>query len=86
MQNNFVVKNANVSTILNIKGYLEMRLGWTSWLFKKIKCQLVDDAHTCVVFNVKTSKKKFERIQNELDELYPGLCVYFSKKETQPKG
>lgn len=83
MQNNFVVKDANVNTILNIKGYLEMRLGWTSWLFKKVKCQLVDDAHTCVVFNVRTRKKKFESIKRELDELYPKKCVYFTEKKEE---
>lgn len=87
MRNSIIVKDANAKIVLNMKGYLEMRLGWNwlSRLFKKIDYKLVDDALTCVVFQVKTRKETFEQLKKELDELFPGKCVYLVKKEeTQP--
>lgn len=78
MNNIIIVKGTDVKEIFNMKGYIEMRL---RKFVDKLTCQLVDDAHTCVVFNVKTSKERFESIRDELNELFPKKCVYLRKKE-----
>ena len=78
MKGIIIVRESNVSEILNMKGYIEMRIRKH---FDKLTCQLVDDAHTCVAFQVKTKKKTFESIKDELNELYPKKCVYVTKKE-----
>lgn len=77
MTNIIIVKEESVAKIMNIKGYIEMRLR----PIDKLGCQLVDDAHTCVAFQIRTSKKRFETIAEELYGLFPGVCCCLTKKE-----
>lgn len=79
MQNIIIVNDGTeMATVLNVKHYIQMRLRKH---FDKINCQFVANEHNTIVFHVKTKKKIFESIKNELDVLYPGLCTYLQQKE-----
>lgn len=75
-----IVKDADIKKVWNVKGYIEMRI--RKW-FDKMRCQLVDDKHTTVIFHVKTQKKNFESIKEELEMLYPGSFVYLQPKKAE---
>lgn len=72
-----VIVKGDIKKVYNVKGYIEMRI---RKLFDKLTCQLVDDEHTTVVFQVRTNKKTFDELKNELNKLYPGSCVYLEPK------
>lgn len=79
MKGIIVIKDGkDITKVMNMKGFIEMRL---RKIIDKVTCQLVGDGNNTVVFHVKTSKKRFEELKNNLDELYPKACVYLQPKE-----
>ncbi len=78
MRANIIVKDGREKDkVLNIAGYIEMVVRRP---FGKVDCQMVGDDQNTVIFNVRTRKKTFRTIKAKIEELYPGLCVYLSKK------
>ena len=72
-----IVRNADVKKVLNIKGYIEMRL---RKVIDKLTCQIIEDDLGTVVFHVRTSDERFAELKQELDTLYPSTCIYLMPK------
>lgn len=78
MKGIIVIKDGkDIKKVMNMKGFIEMRL---RKLIDKLNCQLVGDEQNTVIFHVRTSDKRFDELKNELDNLYPGSCVYLMPK------
>ena len=78
MKGIIIVKDGtDAAKVMNMKGYIEMRL---RKIIDKLSCQLVGDGNNTIIFQVRTSEKKFEELKNELDKLYPGAVVYLQPK------
>lgn len=72
-----IVRNSDAKKVLNIKGYIEMRL---RKIIDKLTCQIIEDDLGTVVFHVKTSDERFTELKQELDTLYPSTCIYLAPK------
>lgn len=72
-----IVRSADVKKVLNIKGYIEMRL---RKVIDKLTCQIIEDDLGTVVFHVRTSDERFAELKQELDTLYPSTCIYLMPK------
>lgn len=72
-----IVRSTDVKKVLNIKGYIEMRL---RKVIDKLTCQIIEDDLGTVVFHVRTSDERFVELKQELDTLYPSTCIYLMPK------
>ena len=53
----------SINKVMNIKGYIEMRL---RRYIDKFTCQMVGDSNNTIIFNIRTSKKRFNLIKEDL--------------------
>lgn len=60
----------------NIRGHVAMRLG----RFDKIERVTIGDTMNTEVLSIRTSRKTFEELKEELNEFYPGKCMFLNKK------
>lgn len=66
----------DLSLSKNIRGYVDMRI---RKFIDKTSAKLVGDTKETVVINVRTKRSIFEELKQEINELYPGTCVFLRK-------
>lgn len=64
--------------IRNIKAHIEMRLN--RQVIDKIKYHNINDSIGTEVLSVRTDKKTFVDLKNQLEVFYPGKCIFITKK------
>lgn len=70
--------NEDHRVVRNIKAHIEMRLNRR--LIDKIEYQSVCDSIGTEVLCVRTTKKTFEDLKEQLDVFYPKQCVFITTK------
>lgn len=74
-----IKKGADVNTINEIKGYIEMRMKMR-W-FDRCYCQYDAQNHPdTVIFTVRTSKNIYKLMKEELEKFYPNVCAFIQPK------